>query len=669
MLDEMTASTLQQAVAAAQSGNLPHARELASTALAKGGDVTALNAFLGMINAREGDLVAASRNLQIAHKARPDDITIACNLLSVLIDSQQWEGALAVATRELAFSDESLRIIRYRGFVAQSLEKFEEAAEAYQYVVEKAPDDFESWNNLGNALRFLGDLDGSIAALRRAFELDSGTAPTRVNLAAALMDAEHYTEAEDILTQAVDDFPGQSSIHHQLYILYKVLERHMEALAQLERAVALDPASAVMQFKLAVEYGIMSKTDEAEKAYLGALDADPMMTDAYLGLAIQYEHTNRDEEFAPLMARAEAAGVAEGVIAFLRAYDHRRAGRFEEGLVSLDAVPEDIEPIRVAHLKATMLDRLGRPKEAFISFAETARLHQEDPSEPLQRAIEERQRLRDELDLMTPEWVAGWSQPAVPSSQPSPVFLVGFPRSGTTLLDTFLMGHDQTFVMEERPALNLVDQQLGGLAALADMDAQAIAQARDHYFDNVRKAEGDVGNKLLIDKSPLFLQKLPLIQRLFPDAKFILALRHPCDVLLSCFMSNFRLNSAMANFLKLEDAADYYDLTFQHWERSLALFPTNVHTIFYEKLVDDVEEHVRPLFDFLDLEWDDNVLDHITTAKSRGLITTASYSQVTEPVYKRSSGRWQKYRDDLKPIFPAIAPWADKFGYSLDAPE
>ena len=170
---------------------------------------------------------------------------------------------------------------------------------------------------------------------------------------------------------------------------------------------------------------------------------------------------------------------------------------------------------------------------------------------------------------------------------------------------------------------------------------------------------------MLIDKSPLFLTKAVLIQRLFPNARFILALRHPCDVLLSCFMSNFRLNNAMSNFLRLEDAAEFYDLTFQHWERARALFPLNVHTIVYERLVEDVEAEVRPLFDFLGLDWRDEALDHRATAKARGLITTASYSQVVEPIYKRAAGRWEGYRHHLEPILPVLRPWVEKFGYSL----
>jgi hypothetical protein len=117
--------------------------------------------------------------------------------------------------------------------------------------------------------------------------------------------------------------------------------------------------------------------------------------------------------------------------------------------------------------------------------------------------------------------------------------------------------------------------------------------------------------------------------------------------------------------LRIEDAAELYDLTFRHWETARSLLPLSVHPIVYEHLVEDVEREVRPLFDFLGLEWHEQALDHTRTAKSRGLITTASYSQVTEPIYRRAAGRWQRYRAHLEPILPMLEPWVEKFGYTL----
>ena len=665
MLDPRTADTLRQAVGAAQAGDVSRARRLAEDALAQGGDVVALNAFLGMLRARAGDAAGAIRHLHEAHRGRPHDATIACNLIAALIDSGDLAAALEIATWPLALADGSLRIARYRGFLAQSLEQFDAAVEAYGHVVARAPGDFESWNNLGNARSAVGDLAGSIAALERAVALDPLAPPTRLNLATALRAAERFAESERVLRTAAADFPADARALHELYVQFTREGRQEEALPLLEQAIARDPDDANLQLKFGIECGLARRVGEAEQAFRKVIALDPSVTDAYLGLAIQYEHSNREEELAPLIALAEGNRLDAGTLGFIRAMEHRRAERFEQGLESLALVPAATEPERTAHLRATLLDRLGRTDAAFAAFTDSNVLHAAHASEPLRRAAELRDELRGEIELLAPEWIAGWS-PAPPTAERAdPVFLVGFPRSGTTLLDTILMGHPGTTVLEEQPPLNLVDKATGGMAAIPSFDAAAIAAARARYFAEVDRIQAVDPASLLIDKSPLFLQKVPLIQRLFPKARFILALRHPCDVLLSCYMSNFRLNSAMANFLRLEDAAEFYDLTFRHWERARALLPVNMHTIVYERLVEDVESEVRPLFDFLGLEWDADALDHRRTARGRGLITTASYSQVTEAIYTRASGRWTRYRAHLEPVLPTLAPWVETFGYTL----
>lgn len=667
MLQSRTADVLRQAVGAAQSGDVARAQQLAESALAAGGDKVALNAFLGMLLARSSDFESAARHLRSAHDERPSDTTIACNLIAVLIDKGDLAAALDIATRERAQADATLRIARYRGFIAQSLERFDEAVEAYEHVVARNAGDFESWNNLGNARSATGDLEGSVAALEKAMALDPLAPPTRLNLAVALRTVGRSEEAEALLRRTAEEFPDDARALHELYVQYKKEGRQDDAMPAIEAAIARDPDNANLQMKFGVECGLVNRVAEAEQAFGRAITLDPSMTDAYIGLAVQYEHSNREEEFAPLIARAESNGLDEGPLAFMRAYEHRRAKRFEEALSSLALVPSDLEVERTTHLRGNILDRLGRIDEAFEAFDTTNRLHQESPTRPLERSAKLRENLRREIELLSPEWAASWPKAPHSSEHPDPVFLIGFPRSGTTLLDTILMGHPGTMVLEEQPPLNNTDKRVGGLTAIPGLDAAAVADARRFYYDEIAKvapAPLDPA-RMLVDKSPLFLSKAVLIQRLFPNARFILALRHPCDVLLSCFMSNFRLNDAMSNFLRLEDAAEFYDLTFQHWERARTLFPLNVHTIVYERLVEDVEAEVRPLFDFLGLDWREEALDHRATAKARGLITTASYSQVVEPIYKRAAGRWESYRRHLEPVLPVLRPWAEKFGYSL----
>jgi hypothetical protein len=313
-----------------------------------------------------------------------------------------------------------------------------------------------------------------------------------------------------------------------------------------------------------------------------------------------------------------------------------------------------------------MLVGLGEHERAFAAFERMNAVYRNDPSRPLDRAQKLHEGLRAELERTTSEWLSTWEAPPIEPEQPAPIFLVGFPRSGTTLLDTILMGHPELEVMEERPVMARLKDELGGFDAIAGLNEDGIRSAQRRYFDIAGDYVQLPPGARLVDKSPLLLNEAALIYRLFPNARFIFVIRHPADVLLSCFMSSFNLNDAMSNFLRLDCAASFYDLTMRVWENSRALLPLSVHAIVYEEMVAEPERVLRRLLEDLDLNWHEELLDHTRTAVKRGLITTASYAQVTEPIYRRSVGRWRNYRAELGPILPALQPWAAKFGYSCE---
>ncbi|WP_162987113.1 sulfotransferase family protein [Sphingomonas paeninsulae] len=192
---------------------------------------------------------------------------------------------------------------------------------------------------------------------------------------------------------------------------------------------------------------------------------------------------------------------------------------------------------------------------------------------------------------------------------------------------------------------------------------EGIEQHCDRYYSEAARYVDLKAGSLLVDKFPMHLTKVPVMHRLFPHANFILALRHPYDVVLSCFITSFRLNNAMTNFLDLKTAAETYDLVFNYWEQCISVIPTNVHVFRYESMIVDREAELRSLFKYLELDWDGSALDHTRTAVDRGVISTASYSQVTEPIYSRATGRWERYREHMTGVLPILAPWAERFGY------
>jgi len=267
--------------------------------------------------------------------------------------------------------------------------------------------------------------------------------------------------------------------------------------------------------------------------------------------------------------------------------------------------------------------------------------------------------------LLTPEWVRSWARLSIDAVPPAPIFLLGFPRSGTTLLDTLLMNLPDLHVLEERPFIDEVELLLGGHDRLAAMDSGEANALRRRYFELVEANAPAAPGQAIVDKMPLHMARMALIHRIFPDAKVVFVERHPCDAVLSCFTSNFELNRAMRCFTTLEGAAELYDLASQAWTRAVDLLPIDLHRVRYERLIENPAAETRALLDFLGMAWDENVLDNRSAAAKRTHIATASYAQVTEPLYARSIGRWERYREHMAPVLPILAPWAERLGYSM----
>lgn len=663
-IDDRTAEIIRSAMSAAQAGRIKDACEIGERGLAEGGDGPTLHAMIGGLLCSIREFGLAMTHLEIAHKARPADPIVARNLATALVAEGRFEDVLALVDDDVATADSSGMALRLRGYANQQLDQHGEAAADFERVVARFPNDWESWSNLGNSKLDLGRSEEGIAALRRAAQLNPKADMTRFTLAMALRDDGQFGEAEAELLAMADDFPNDPRPFGCLFGLLQMQSLDPLAMEALELALQRSPDDVGMLIALGREQLLSFDFGAAKATFKRVIELDPSNGDAFLGIADAYERAD-PEQISALIEEAEQNGVDKARINLMRASLARRERKFEEGLAALAEVPENFEVVRRLHLQAQLLDGAKRYDEAFAAFDRANSLIAAEPTNPLQRAADQRALLRGQLQQLTPEWRESWQTPPLTAERPSPVFLLGFPRSGTTLLDTMLMGHPSVEVMEEKPILSRLRLDGVDFAGLPAMDAAAVRSAQERYFELAADFATLKGGTVLVDKSPLHMQHLAQIHRLFPDARIILALRHPVDVVLSAFMAKFRPNNSMANFLRIDTAAEFYDLTFALWERALALFPAEVFPVVYEEMIDDPEASLRPLIAKLGIEWDQSVLDHQTTAKARGIITTASYDQVTQPLYRRSAGRWKHYRRHLEPIFPILRPWVEKFGYEL----
>jgi hypothetical protein len=378
-------------------------------------------------------------------------------------------------------------------------------------------------------------------------------------------------------------------------------------------------------------------------------------------LGFLLDRSNQIDGLRQLLAAAKDAGIAPEALGYLNASLALRDGRPEKAERLLLQDREVVDAELWHRLMTKIADALGDADRAFAAADEMNRAAP-GYNEWRWRSARYRAGIRLTAQVVTAEWALRIRPPQPRADSRAPAFLVGIPRSGTTLLDTFLMGHPQTCVVEEG---RMLEKATGVISTAVDADwpSDLIARARDAYFDELSCHVEPNFTGLVIDKHPLNMLRLAVLNALFPDAKVIFAQRHPCDVVLSGFMQCFALNHAMACFLDLADAADFYDAAMTMWTRTCDAFRRPIHSIVYERLIVDPSSELRPALKFLGLEWRDELLDHQATAKSRGAIISASYDQVTQPLSRASSGRWRRYRTKLDPVLPTLLPWAKRLGY------
>lgn len=620
--------------------------------------------LLGVVSCKTGALRQGADYLRQALANGGDTADNRINLARALLDL----GDVDEAARICAGGDaETPEIQAMQAQILKAQGRVTEAGWAYEKLISENPGNFDAWNNLGNARHESGDLEGALQAFQQARQINPKSSLLHTNMGRVLISLDRYQDACLALEKAAQLAPGEAAPLVELGRTLTSIDHAEAGLRALGAAAKLDPSNPEIFLAIGIAFLDLSDNIQAERALAFAIKADRSFAPAYLNLGILFEKANRLDELRQLIADATAADVAGEDIDYLRALLLARDG---DRLAALELVRDlraaTVSPTIRMQFAGQLADRLGRIDDALYFYDEMNRAAAQSPlavggdRSAYQRAIA---RLDEQ---MTPAWFSEWADVPTTADRPSPAFLVGFPRSGTTLMDTIVMGHSSTHVIEEIPILENLGKAIGDADHIRSLDAAAVGALRTRYFAELDKLGGPAPGDLVIDKNPLSMVRLPLIHRLFPDAKIILAMRHPCDVVLSCYMQDFKPTEAMSSFLDLANASRTYDRVFHYWENCRSILPVDVHILRYESIIEDVEGATRPLFDFLGLPWEAAVLDHQKTAIDRGFIRTPSYAQVTEKIYSSASGRWKRYEPQMREVLPILAPWVERYGYRLD---
>lgn len=639
---------ISEAIDAFQRGDLDRALSLAEVEVGAGGSPQWRH-LLGLVHCRLADPQAGVGHLRAAAEAEPDNTAYAVMLVRALVDCGRAREALEAAPKPSGTSPAELALWHARAEAADAAGEADAAAEAWGKLCTAGSSDWRMWSSFGNSLASAGHWGEAAKALRQAVALNPEELALRRSLASALARAGLHDESADVLLQWVEAAPADPENRILLARLLADLGRHAESDAQLDQAARLTTGRGF--------------SEDGELLVAMARKAVSQEVDVQLlrELARLLERTSRLDTLRTLLAHAGTLGIARDRLGYPAAAVALKDGQPDEARRLLLADSPDSDPVRWHWLMARIADSLGDPATAFTE-AEAMNHAAPDFDAWRARASQHIALVGSLADRITPDW-ASRIRTAAPSARRSPAFLVGFPRSGTTLLDTFLMGHPDTQVLEEVPLIHAVETALGKIEDLPERSPDELAAARDAYFAELDRHVPNGFSGLAVDKLPLNLIAAPFLYATFPDAPVVFAQRHPCDCVLSCFMQGFALNNSMACFLDIRDAAAFYDKAMTAWTRACENLPIKVHSLVYEELVADPEAALRPLVGFLGLDWSDELLDHRATAKARGAISTPSYDQVVQPLSSAAAGRWRRYEKQLEPVLPLLLPWAERLGY------
>ena len=532
----------------------------------------------------------------------------------------------------------------------------------------------QHWQNLAAALRPLKQYDLAIAAFDRALRLGPPSAALLYNLGVLQMERCDYNAAYMALRDAVKLSPADATFRWGFaQCCYDIiaLEESLEALENWQGFAGLDTDLSVRIIFLLVMMGAADKASPA----LQELRADPPRGGAAaIGFASILERLHLLDEACAIVTMLDRDRsldtnpeklLISGVLA-------ARKGRPEDARrdlkLALDNHAQFVHRHHLLYRLAKVEDSLGRFDAAYAAAEEAHRSQLEFIARAMGRTPQQESRiLARAAHGCDPADVATWGTHG-PAAKDSPVFVVGFPRSGTTLLEQVLDAHPALKSMDEQPFIlraheDILDRGIrypSCLGQLSDPDLEAI---RVRYWQRVRTQITLNPGEQLVDKNPLNMLVLPTIRRLFPNARIILAIRHPCDVLLSCFMQNFRAPELALLCRDLPALAAAYDCAFGYWCSQWPILRPSTHELRYETLTSEFHGEVARLSDFLQLQLHETMLSPAEHARSKGFVSTPSYAQILEPVSTRSVGRWRHYERYFEPVLPTLAPWLARWGY------
>ncbi len=689
------AQDLNAAVALHRQGRLGEAERIYRRVLERHpAQADALN-LLGVAAGQRNDAGAAVGYFERAVRASSRNPIFYYNLGMAQHRGGHLEAAETSYRRALALKSDYADALKGLGGVLFALSKLDEAETCCRKVVRLARRDPRAHHNLSTVLLVRGAADEAADCAREALRLKPDYAEAHNNLGAAHLAGEAYDEGAVALREALRLAPSYPEAHNNLGMALLGTGELNEAIASFRAAIEARPEYVEAHSNLGKTFRHMGYKAEAEQAYREALRHNPEFPGALVGLAAVnmdwgdvnaslalYNELLEHRPDAPSALAGKATildlmGDVEGSYAIIAplvdasqatpgiaSVFGRIAGRFGQRdkaialLEDLLAGPEPTkEEQRVMHFA------LGKLYDGVDAFDEA--LHHFAAGNALLPTPFNPQRFSNKIDRIiaysSKENLA--KLPRASNDSELPVFVVGTPRSGTSLTEQILASHPQVHGAGELDDIPGIVRSLAGgpgkedtyPECTADLDQDAIVTFAERHLAMLHERAG--GAVRVTDKMPYNFLHLGLISQLFPKARVIHCVRDPLDTCLSCFFQLFlRGNFQTYRLEHLGAYHTHYQRLMQHWREVLDL---QIIDLRYEDLVADLETHSRQMVDFVGLDWD---LQCLRFHESERVVYTASYDQVRQPIYSRSVGRWRHYEKHLAPLIEALGRDADATG-------
>jgi len=586
----------------------------------------------------KGQYPEASLFFEKAKAICPEDFSDGLALAFTWFALGNFDKALALATGAAKQLQDSRKTGLLVGRIHSARGNYQQAVEKLRQYTEAFPDDPEGLLELG-------------------FALEAGGNPAEASDFYAEIKSRHHDYFEKVFEKA-DVFFTQD--YNRLAKMWLV------------RAEKIAPKDANIFFNLGRRYGYLGMMQDAERTLKAAIRMRPL-GHYYRELADLYERANQLAK-ASAFARVPLQQFPDDPFLNLTlAKCEKRQGEEKAALARIDRVLDIAKETQVKsallNLKGQILDRADRIEQAYQAF-------QASKDVAFDGDCDLRTAKQVPYEIMSTLMASDFtSLPKFSFAQDCKtglkqmVFFMGFPRSGTTLVQHILDSHPETVTLDEkqviRAPISVVDKMKGRFpAAIFDLTYEQAKDLRAIYLREIGNFVKTGPETVFIEKLPLNITSLPLIRTIFPEAKILFGLRHPFASCLSCLMQMFSMNRAMANLISIDEITRFYQAQMDVWIKSEKDLPLDYQYIRYEDVVADLEKETRKLVAFLDLEWVPEMMSYAENARAKGIIQTPSYSQVVRPIYKDSLERWRLYEAYFAPYRDRLAPYCEKFGYS-----